>query len=70
MSAVLEARGVRKTYRGGDNELVEVLNHVDVEVARGEVVAIVGASGAGKRVGSTGGGPASRLGSPSGNCCG
>ena len=48
MSAVLEARAVRKTYRGGDNELVEVLNQVDVEVARGEVVAVVGASGAGK----------------------
>jgi lipoprotein-releasing system ATP-binding protein len=48
MSAILEAHAIRKTYRGGDNELVEVLNHVDLGVARGEVVAIVGASGAGK----------------------
>lgn len=48
MTAMLEARAVRKTYRGGDNELVEVLNHVDLTVARGEVVAVVGASGAGK----------------------
>ena len=48
MSAILEARALRKTYRGGDNELVEVLNHVDLSVGRGEVVAVVGASGAGK----------------------
>jgi lipoprotein-releasing system ATP-binding protein len=39
---------LRKTYRGGDLELVEVLNQVDLTVARGEVVAVVGASGAGK----------------------
>jgi lipoprotein-releasing system ATP-binding protein len=45
---MLEARAVRKTYRGGDDQLVEVLNHVDLAVARGEVVAVVGASGAGK----------------------
>lgn len=48
MSAILEARGVRKTYRGGDGALVEVLNHADLAVHRGEVVAIIGASGAGK----------------------
>ncbi|NIM48191.1 MAG: ATP-binding cassette domain-containing protein [Gemmatimonadales bacterium] len=48
MSAIVEARGVRKVYRGGDLALVEVLNHVDLAVLRGEVVAIVGASGAGK----------------------
>ena len=48
MSAILEARGVRKTYRGGDNNPVEVLTGVDLSVFRGQVVAIVGASGAGK----------------------
>jgi len=48
MTAILEARALRKTYRGGDNELVEVLNQVDLAVGRGEVVAVVGASGAGK----------------------
>lgn len=48
MTAILEARALRKTYRGGDNELVEVLSQVDLSVGRGEVVAVVGASGAGK----------------------
>lgn len=48
MNPILEARGVRKTYRSGDGSLVEVLNHVDLAVHRGEVVAIIGASGAGK----------------------
>jgi lipoprotein-releasing system ATP-binding protein len=48
MSAIVEARGVRKVYRGGDGSLIEVLNHVDLAVHRGEVVAIVGASGSGK----------------------
>jgi lipoprotein-releasing system ATP-binding protein len=48
MTAVLEAQGVRKVYRGGDLALVEVLNHVDLTLLRGEVVAIVGSSGAGK----------------------
>jgi lipoprotein-releasing system ATP-binding protein len=48
MSAILEARGVRKTYRGGDNQPVEVLTGVDLSIHRGQVVAVVGASGAGK----------------------
>ncbi len=48
MNAVLEARGVKKTYRGGGDSLVEVLTDVDLTVHPGEVVAIVGASGTGK----------------------
>jgi lipoprotein-releasing system ATP-binding protein len=48
MSALLEARGLRKVFAGGDGQPLEVLSGVDVEVHRGEVVAIVGASGAGK----------------------
>lgn len=48
MTAVLEARGLRKIFRGGDGSLIEVLSAVDLSVSRGEFVAIMGASGAGK----------------------
>jgi lipoprotein-releasing system ATP-binding protein len=48
MSAILEAHGLRKLYRGGDGAPIEVLSDVDLAVARGEFVAIVGASGSGK----------------------
>jgi lipoprotein-releasing system ATP-binding protein len=48
MSAILEAEGLRKTYRGGDGAPIEVLSGVDLSVSRGEFVAIVGASGSGK----------------------
>lgn len=45
--SVLTCRGVRKTYRQGRIE-VPVLLGVDLDVARAERVAIVGASGSGK----------------------
>lgn len=48
MSALLEARGIRKVFAGGDGQPLEVLSAVEMEVRRGEFVAIVGASGAGK----------------------
>jgi lipoprotein-releasing system ATP-binding protein len=48
MSAILQGQAIRKVYRGGDGTPLEVLSAVDLEVARGEMVAIVGASGAGK----------------------
>lgn len=48
MNAILEAIGVRKVFREGDDAELEVLSGVDLAVAPGEVVAIVGASGAGK----------------------
>ena len=48
MSAILEAEGLRKVYRGGDGTPIEVLGGVDLAVHRGEFVAIVGASGTGK----------------------
>ena len=48
MTALLEARGVRKVFAGGDGQPLEVLRAVELEVHRGEFVAVVGASGAGK----------------------
>ena len=47
MSAQLTARGLFKSYWKGKNE-VQVLRGIDIEVARGEMVAVVGASGSGK----------------------
>ncbi|MFN9209322.1 MAG: ATP-binding cassette domain-containing protein, partial [Betaproteobacteria bacterium] len=47
MTDVLVARGVTKAYREGPLA-VEVLRGADVAIARGEIVAIVGASGSGK----------------------
>jgi lipoprotein-releasing system ATP-binding protein len=44
---VIECRGLRKTYRSGPLE-VPVLMGVDLSVAPGETVAVVGASGSGK----------------------
>lgn len=48
MTAILEAQGLRKVYRGGDGNPIEVLSGIDLTVGRGEFVAIMGASGSGK----------------------
>jgi lipoprotein-releasing system ATP-binding protein len=48
MTAILEAQALRKVYRGGDGNPIEVLSGVDFAVNRGEFVAIMGASGSGK----------------------
>jgi len=48
MNALLVARAVRRVFAGGDGEPLEILRGIDIEVRRGEFVAIVGSSGAGK----------------------
>ena len=45
---VLEAVDLSKVYRGGDGGTITVLDGVNLQVARGQMNAVVGASGAGK----------------------
>jgi lipoprotein-releasing system ATP-binding protein len=47
MAGHLSAHGLHKSYRKGKNE-VPVLHGVDLDVERGEMVAVVGSSGSGK----------------------
>jgi lipoprotein-releasing system ATP-binding protein len=47
MAGHLSAHGLYKSYRKGKNE-VPVLHGVDLDVERGEMVAVVGSSGSGK----------------------
>jgi len=44
---MIQARGVKKIYRSGQLR-VEALRSIDMEVAKGEMVAIMGPSGCGK----------------------
>jgi lipoprotein-releasing system ATP-binding protein len=48
MNMLLEARGLRKSYLGGDGRPIDVLMDCDLSVTRGEFVAVTGASGTGK----------------------
>ena len=47
MNSFLEVRGVKKSFGSGDAR-VDVLKGIDLDVAEGETIALVGASGAGK----------------------
>ncbi|HEX8318095.1 ABC transporter ATP-binding protein [Longimicrobium sp.] len=44
----ISARGVRKSYVGGDGTPIHVLDGVDLDVRPGEMVSVIGASGSGK----------------------
>ena len=44
---VLAARGIKKTFVMGERKL-EILHGIELDLAQGELVALVGASGAGK----------------------
>ncbi|HEX2080813.1 MAG TPA: ABC transporter ATP-binding protein [Longimicrobium sp.] len=46
--AAIFARGVRKSYVGGDGTRLQVLDGVDLEVRPGEMVSVIGQSGSGK----------------------
>jgi lipoprotein-releasing system ATP-binding protein len=48
MSALLTVTALRKRYPSGDAGWLDVLTGVELQLARGEVAAIVGASGSGK----------------------
>ncbi len=45
---MISARAIRKSYPEGDGREVKVLAGLDLEIARGEFVAVVGPSGSGK----------------------
>jgi len=44
----ISARGVRKSYVGGDGTPIHVLDGVNLDVRPGEMVSVIGASGSGK----------------------
>jgi lipoprotein-releasing system ATP-binding protein len=47
IKAILQGRDIRKSYRSG-SETIRVLRGINLEVAEGEILAIVGQSGVGK----------------------
>lgn len=47
-NTILEAKGLRKSYEMGKENIVHALDGLNLEVEKGEIVAIVGPSGSGK----------------------
>lgn len=47
MTSIIEVRNLRKIYRMG-NEKIVALNHIDLEIEKGEICCLFGTSGSGK----------------------
>ncbi len=47
MAPIIKVRNLRKVYRMGDEKIV-ALNHVDLEIEKGEICCLFGTSGSGK----------------------
>ena len=47
MAPIIEVRNLRKVYRMG-NEKIVALNHIDLEIEKGEICCLFGTSGSGK----------------------